>query len=84
MTCPICSGGKIIGFNIEVYDVDRRPGGWETVHLLAGRTSDELGLVGMSADDLADGILMTPDGSSSDDSAVESDSWARIKAGLSE
>ena len=33
--------GKIIGFNIEVYDVDSRPGGWGTVHLLAGRTSDE-------------------------------------------
>ncbi len=76
--------GKIIGFNIEVYDVDSQPEHWGTVHLLAGRTSDELGLIGMSADDLADGVLMTPDGSSSDDSAVESVTWARIKAGLSE
>ena len=75
--------GKIIGFNIEVYDLDSRPGHWETVHLLAGRTSDEDGLLKMSADDLADGVLMTPDGSSSDDSAVESVTWARIKAAVS-
>ena len=76
--------GKIIGFNIEVGDVDSQPGHWEILHLLAGRTSDELGLLRMSADDLADGVLMTPDGSASDDSAVQSVTWARIKAGLSE
>ena len=76
--------GKIIGFNIEVYDLDSQPGHWETVHLLASRTNDEDGLLKMSADDLADGVLMTPDGSASEDSAVESVTWARIKAGLSE
>ena len=76
--------GKIIGFNIEVYDLDSQPGHWETVHLLASRTNDEDGLLKMSADDLADGVLMTPDGLSSDNSAVESVTWARIKAGLSE
>ena len=77
-------GGKIIGFNIEIPDVDAvgvlgRPG-METVHLLAAPRTDAEHLLGMSADDFADGVLVTPSGLSSDDSAVESDSWARIKA----
>ena len=72
--------GKIIGFNIEVYDVDSLPGNRETVHLLAAPRSDAEHLLRMSADDFADGVLVTPSGLSSDDSAVKSDSWARIKA----
>ena len=73
--------GKIIGFNIEVFDVDDQPG-IETIHQLAVPPSHESygHLLYMSADDFADGVLVTPDGLSSDDSAVESDSWARIKA----
>ena len=74
-------GGKIIGFNIEVFDVDDQPG-METIHHLAVPPSYEfyIDLLNMSADYFADGVLMTPDGLSSDNSAVESDSWARIKA----
>ena len=75
-------GGKIIGFNIEVPDVDSQPGHWETVHLLAAPTDDAMSLLRMSADDFADGILKTPDGLSSDDSAVKSDSWGLIKAAI--
>ena len=75
------SGGKIIGFNIEVFDVDDQPG-VETTHKLAVPPSYESysDLLLMSADDFADGVLVTPDGLASDNSAVESDSWARIKA----
>ena len=75
-------GGKIIGFNLEVFDVDDQPG-VETVHQLSAPPSNEwTSLLRMSADDFADGVLMTPDGLSSDDSAVNSDSWARIKAAI--
>ena len=76
-------GGKIIGFNIQVFDVDSQPG-VETMHLLAAPPSNEFDWPQLlvSADDFADGILMTPDGLSSEDSAVESDSWARIKAAI--
>ena len=75
-------GGKIIGFNIQVYDVDDPRRNRETVHLLAAPPSYDFfrPLLAMSADDFADGVLVTPDGLASDDSAVESDSWARIKA----
>ena len=77
--------GKIIGFNIEIYDVDSGgafggPPGWETVLLLAAPTNDAEDLLQMSTDDYADGVLITPDGLPSDNSAVKSDSWARIKA----
>ena len=73
--------GKIIGFNIQVFDVDSQPGMRETIHLLAAPPSNEwTSLLRMSAHDFADGVLVTPDGLSSEDSAVESDSWARIKA----
>ena len=77
-------GGKIIGFNVQVYDVDDPRRNRETVHLLAAPPSHEFyqPLLLMSADDFADGVLMTPDGLSSDNSAVESDSWARIKAAI--
>ena len=83
-------GGKIIGFNIQVSDVDAevdgRPDAWETIHRLAaplGTPPRSWGtLVLMSADDFADGVLVTPDGLASDNSAVESDSWARIKAAI--
>ena len=77
-------GGKIIGFNIEIPDVDALVGDgrphWETIHLLAAPRSDAEHLLKMSADDFADGVLVTPDGLSSEDSAVESDSWGLIKA----
>ena len=75
-------GGKIIGFNIEIWDVDDRS--QQTIHLLAAPPSNEFytSQLRMSADDFADGVLITPDGLSSDNSAVESDSWARIKAAI--
>ena len=75
-------GGKIIGFNIEIWDVDDRS--QQTIHLLAAPPSNEFytSQLRMSADDFADGVLMTPDGLSSDNSPVESDSWARIKAAV--
>ena len=73
-------GGKIIGFNIHVCDVDDQPG-VETIHQLAAPPSNDFWpLLRISADDYADGVLITPDGLASDNSAVESDSWARIKA----
>ena len=73
-------GGKIIGFNIHVCDVDDQPG-VETIHQLAAPPSNDFWtLFRISADDYADGVLITPDGLSSEDSAVNSDSWARIKA----
>ncbi len=80
-------GGKIIGFNIMIPDVDAevdgRPGAWETLHLLAASPLNVYRpLLGWSADDFADGVLVTPSGLSSDNSAVESDSWARIKAAI--
>ena len=73
------SGGKTIGFNIEVSDFDDQPGRRETIHLLAP-SNEWTTMLWMSAHDFADGVLITPDGLSSEDSAVESDSWARIKA----
>ena len=73
-------GGKIIGFNIEIPDFDGQSGHHETVHRLAAPSNGAASLLRMSADDFADGVLIAPDGLSSDDSAVESDSWARIKA----
>ena len=78
--------GKIIGFNIEIPDVDALGGDgrphWETIHLLAAPTNDNDAkiLIQMSVDHFADGVLVTPSGLSSDNSAVKSDSWARIKA----
>ena len=75
--------GKIIGFNIEIPDVDGEPGHWETVHRLATSTNDDAAsLLRMSADDFADGILITQDGLSSDNSAVKNDSWGLIKAAI--
>ena len=76
-------GGKVIGFNIRIPDVDDQPG-VETIHQLAVPPSYESfsDLLRMSADYFADGVLVTPDGLSSDNSAVESNSWARIKAAI--
>ena len=75
-------GGKIIGFNIEIPDFDGQSGHHETVHRLAAPTNDAASLLRISADDFADGILMTPDGLSSDNSAVKRDSWGLIKAAI--
>ena len=82
------SAGKTIGFNIEVYDVDSEGSigpypARETVLLLAGPTNDAEDLLQMSTDDYADGVLITPDGLSSDNSAVKNESWGLIKAAVS-
>ena len=76
-------GGKIIGFNIRIPDVDDQPGVVETIHHLAAPRPPLpywASLFQIPADDFADGVLVTPDGLASEDSAVKSDSWARIKA----
>ena len=76
-------GGKIIGFNIRIPDVDDQSGRRETIHQLAAPPSNDYwSLLRISADYFADGALVTPDGLSSDNSAVNSDSWARIKAAI--
>ena len=75
-------GGKVIGFNIRIPDVDDQPG-VETIHLLAPPRPPLpywASVFRIPADDFADGVLVTPSGLASDNSAVDSDSWARIKA----
>ncbi len=63
--------GKIIGFQIRLFDVDVSPGEWDGVHAIAGGH-----FAWRDAGYMADGMLM-PFGV---DSAVMQDSWARIKA----
>ena len=71
--------GKVIGFGFIVYDHD--PGEeWRTEWtpgVMPGKPAP-------AADELVDGLLLGPDGSvpPGEDSAVESVSWARIKASL--
>ena len=72
--------GKIIGFAIEVWDVDTRPGQWQSVHYLRGSVYNVRN--GNFADTFAQGFLLGPGGEipESGVSAVESITWARIKA----
>ena len=73
------ASGKVIGFGIAVYDYD--PGEEWRPAWTPGLTPD----AGYSpADNFADSFLLGPDGSVPNNSAVEMDSWARIKASLKE
>ena len=68
--------GRIIGFDLYVRDYDLEPGGPRAYYYLTG---PDWG-VWSQADHFADGLLLGPDDLG--DSAVQSSSWARIKASL--
>ena len=71
--------GKIIGFDIWVFDVDDDSGLGAQYNL--GRPDGSEPHDGHDASTLLDGLLLGPDGVSGD-AAVESVSWGRIKASL--
>ena len=81
------SPGKIVGFLIMVLDTDTDTGEIKSIHVL-GREGIEFNEVGFphweSAENFADGLLVGSGGSPPGGTAVESVSWARIKASLSE
>ena len=69
--------GRIIGFNVTVKDDD-----------IPGTNKPDLLIIAyeypMSMDSLVDGLLVGSDGNIAGDTAVESVTWGRIKASLSE
>lgn len=67
--------GKIIGFDIVVWEYDTEPMEVQGIFSLTG---DDVSW--MLADRLVDGILVGIDGVESDDTSVENDTWGRIKA----
>ena len=71
--------GEVIGFHVVIYDYDPRE---------EARTAWTPGMLDVFADPdrYIDGLLLGPDGivETGEDSAVESVSWARIKAALQE
>ncbi len=70
--------GKVIGFGIIVYDYDTSgEREWWTPEPMAWQRAWR-----RDADGLLDGLLLGPDLSGPGNSAVESVSWARIKASL--
>ena len=72
--------GRIIGFDLGVWDFDEGPRGNHALFFL--RNPEEIPKDAVGADILVDGLLLGPD----DDfggTAVQSNSWARIKASLS-
>ena len=69
--------GKIIGFCIDVLDVDSAHSDPESIHYLR---SSETGFT--YSDTFVEGILLGPGGETPDDSAVESIPWGRLKAAL--
>ena len=71
--------GKIIGFDLYVRDYDAEPGGPRALYWLGDPEDAEEDAVG--ADYMVDGLLLGPDDDFGD-SAVQSTSWARIKASL--
>ena len=73
------SEGEIIGFDLFVYDYDVEPVGLHALYWLRNPVEVEEDAVG--ADYFVDGLLLGP-GVESVDSAVQSTSWARIKASL--
>ena len=71
--------GKIIGFAIEIWDVDTRPGDWQSCHYLRSSVYDVFN--GNFADTFVQGFLLGPGGEIPPGiSAVESVTWGRIKA----
>ena len=69
--------GKTIGFDVHVFDHDLEDSRRHANFMLTD--PDEIEWIG--ADEFVDGLLLGP-GGEPDDSAVQSTSWARIKAGL--
>ena len=73
--------GKVIGISITVTDwdasSDNDSGNWFTIPGVASSFS-------LRTDNFADGVLLSPGGTlpEEEDTAVENDSWARIKAGF--
>ena len=71
--------GKTIGFNFGVSDNDEKPAGRAAYYDLV--YSEEISEVAIGADSFVDGLLLGPDDDFGN-SAVQSASWARIKASL--
>lgn len=71
--------GRIVGFDIVVYDHDARPGEYHGVFSLSGEFS-----LGMFADQFVDGILIGAGTGVPGDTALESGTWGRIKASFRE
>ena len=75
--------GKIIGFTIGVIDIDTKGGRQESIHYLrAEEISEDCGgwsLYPHCSDGFSPGFLLGP-GGEIPESAVESDTWGRIKA----
>ena len=65
--------GKVIGFSVEVHDVDTPPGVSSTYSLTSGLSI-------FTSDLFVDGVLVGKDGKVPESTAVEHTSWARIKA----
>jgi hypothetical protein len=79
------SPGRIIGFAISVLDVDMEDHHIESIHYLRAVEPDWtcLGVCSVviyDSDDYSLGLLMGSGGAAPEVSAVESDTWARIKA----
>ena len=73
--------GKIIGFAMEVLDVDIKPGVWQSSHYLRSRGYEDTGAAFFSSDTFVQGFLVGPGGEVPPGiSAVESVTWGRIKA----
>ena len=73
------AAGNTIGFELGVNDYDVEPAGRYALYELKYR--EELSEVAVGADIFVDGLLLGPD-DDFDNSAVQSTSWARIKASL--
>ena len=73
------AAGKTIGFDLSVSDYDVEPAGRLAYYELRNR--EEISEVAIGADFFVDGLLLGPDDDFGD-SAVQSTSWARIKASL--
>ena len=73
------AAGKTVGFDFGVHDFDVESNGRYANYELKYR--EELSEVAIGADIFVDGLLLGPD-DDFDNSAVQSTSWARIKASL--
>ena len=71
--------GKIIGFDVFVFDYDDNPVGPHALYWL--REPEEVEEIAEGADFFVDGLLLGPGGEPGD-TAVQSVSWGRIKASL--